>query len=888
MKMKNYKPLSLVFSSALILMSLLFGPVSAGMAQQGVDWTEPVNLSLSGLAKDPILFIDFQGTLHTIWTDDDRRYKYSRSTDDGATWETPRTASFPFNIKGPMPRFISDPTGAIHIFWLDRDGSLFYGQTTPANIIDEKSWQTNRRLASDVLDYDVILDSRGALQLAYIHNASGLSNPAGIYYMRTAPGGAGWSNSIDLYASEYFRSTKASDAFLRIAVTNTEPLQGVYVTWDNRSQKRVFMAGSEDSGVTWGEAQEIKGPQDTGGVGSPFNLNVAASGDHLLLIWQIGEPGSGKCSVSSQWSTDRGKTWGEITVIPGASTDCPDKSRFISAGDDYMVLQMTGQGDPGLMAWDGSRWSDAQSQARLPTLTNPLTYDAILFGCRNDLIHLDRLYVVGCDQGAGGDVWFLSRSLQPVKSWFSPLEAWSAPALIAGDSAQIQSLTSVTDLQGVFHSVWARTLISSDGSPVNTIEYAQWNGSEWTRPDAVISGLDSAPESLALAVDRQEKLLLSWVDGSRGELLFSWVNLGKASLSSEWAAPVGLPSPSNLIASPDMVVDGSGRIVVTYAVPLNEQRGIYVVQSTDSGQTWSAPVNVFDAVAVKWDEVDNPEIGLDQNGELHITFQRSSARSGQSLGLFYSHSLDGGVTWSQPQIISEGDVHWSETITYGRQTVHVLWQEYDGLVYANLSQISRDGGKTWSRPFSITGVNNDPTPVTASRDVSGKIHFIQLLKSSGAVSIKQDDLTLQDWVWDGSNWAFASDRNLSIRGEGIHYSAASGITSAGTLLALVSTSYSDTENQVQEEILAFSRYLGEKVEQGSATAVVIPTPDIPPTASPVPMLQPTQAVDPAVLYDDNTPTSSTQRNLVGMGIIGAVLLVTAVLLIRGRPASAKK
>lgn len=888
MNMKKTKSVLVLSLSCLVLLSLFFGQVSGGHAQEGDDWSAPVNLSLSGLAADPQLLIDFQGNLHVIWKDESVGYMYSQSADDGATWTYPRIASFPFNEKGAAPTIFGDPTGAIHIFWIGTDGALNYSQTTPAKIIDSAQWQTNRRLASSVLEYDVILDSRNALQLTYIHNASGLTNPAGIYYMRTAPGGAGWSDAINLYASEYFRSTTASEAFLRIAASNTAPVQSIYVTWDNRSQKRVFMAASVDGGVTWGEAQQVKGPQDTGGIGSPFNLNAAASGDKVLLVWQIGEPGSGKCSVSSQWSVDAGKTWGEITALPGGSTDCPESSQFLPSGEGPVVLRLSGRNDSTLMAWDGSQWSDPQAQTRLPTISNPLTFDTILLGCRFDLIRQDRLYVVGCDEGGGSDAWFLSRDLPPVEAWFSPQEAWSAPVLIAGDSARITSLVSVADSQGVLHSVWAQSGEAADGSTVNALEYVQWNDEGWTRPDGVITGLDSPPSQIALAVDNQEKLFTTWVDERRGELLFSWVNLGRATLASEWAKVVGLPSPSNLIASPDMVVDGSGRIVLVFAIPLNEERGIYIVQSTDSGQNWSAPVRVFDAVAAQWDEVDDPEIGLTLDGTLHIIFHRTSARSDESMGVFYTRSQDGGGSWSPPQTMSEGDVQWSEIIAYDRQTVHVLWQEYDGLVFANLSQISRDGGAAWSRPFSITGVNDNPTPVTAAVDTSGTIHFLQLLKAGGTISMKQDDLTLQDWVWDGSSWTFASDRNLSIRGEGLDYDLAGGVTSRGHLVASVSAEYSDLENHLQEEILAFNRYLGETAIPSEAPQVIIPTPAVLVTPTQVVIIEPTMSVDPQVLFDDNTSTTATQRNLVGMGIIGVALIVTALLLIRGRPGTAKK
>lgn len=884
--MRNKKTTFMLSLCLLLLASLIAAPTAH--AQEGSDWSAPINLSLSGLAADPNLLIDFQGNVHVFWLDDASGYKYSRSTDKGATWSTPVPASLPFYEKGPLPLLLSDPTGAIHIFWIDADANLMYGQTTPANLANSDQWQSNRRLASNVLAYDVILDKRNALQLTYIHNASGLANPAGIFYMRTAPGGAGWSNAKNLYVSEYFRSTKFNEAFLRIAASNTEPVQSIYVTWDNRSQKRVFMAASADGGSTWGEAQQVKGPQDTGGLGSPFNLNVAASGQNVLLVWQLGEPGSGKCTLSSQWSEDAGATWGEVTALPGGTTDCPEVTRFINPAAEDFVLQMTGQSDPILLAWDGSYWSDPQTQTRLPSITNPLTFDAILLGCRVDLIHEDRLYVAGCDESGGGDAWFLSRAIAPVEAWFAPLEAWSAPVQLAGDSAVITGQVSTPDPRGVVHSLWGQSATANDGSPINSIQYARWDGKTWSKPEAVIGGLDSAPAQLAVAVHDPDKLYAAWVDGTRGEMLFSWVNLERANLASEWAPMVGLPSPSNLIASPDMVVDASGRIVLVYAVPLNEERGIYVIQSADSGQTWSSPVRVFDAVTARLDRVDEPEIILDGNGRLHVIFRSLSARSEKSLGLLYSRSLDGGVTWSLPQVLSEGDVRWSELIGHGPDAVHALWQEFDGLVFANLSQLSRDGGVAWSRPYSITGVNNDETPVAASADSTGTIHFVQLLKAGESLSVKQDDLTLQDWVWDGTSWSFASDRNLSIRGRGLNYDVDAAVTSAGLLVASISAQYSDLENQVQNDVMTFSRYLGESATSPEAPDVLIPTPVIIATASMEPAVQPTQSVDMEVLYDDNVPTSATRRNMVGLIIIGVVLVGSALLLIRGRPRAARK
>lgn len=881
--MRKHKKSIFLNISLLAVVLFLLSNASPGFAQDDQGWSKPVNLSRSGLATNPMLVIDFRNVLHAIWVDNVDGYKYSQSA-DGITWTAPQTVKFPFDKKGFPPVMIADANGSIHIFWIDSAANLFYVQTTSSDLANPSNWQVTTRLSRNVLSYDVILDSRGILHLAYIRNASTEISPAGVYYSRSIVGGGSWSESIELYESEYFRSTKPDEANVRIAVSNSASTQKVYVTWDSRSQKRVFMAVSNDSGTSWGDAQQIKGPEDTGGIDAPFNLNVASSNNKVLIMWQVGEPGSAKCSVFSQASEDGGANWGDVISVSGGLTDCPTSSKFLSQNDNYMVTILNGVGDPTLMAWNGSQWSDPQPQTQLPAFSNPLTFDAILLGCRYDLISQNRLYVVGCDQGKGGDVWFLTRPLEPVENWFSPPTIWGGPVTISGKDEKISSLLSAADAKGNIHSVWVQSAVSNAANAKTSIEYTRWNGKELTNPEAVISSLDGIPLQMAINIDSQERILLSWVNGNSGDLLFSWANLDRANLASEWETPVSLPSVSNLNESPDIVVGGSGRIVIAYAVPLNENRGIYIVQSTDSGKTWSSPIQVFDAVSAEWEKVGNPKIGLSADGVLHLIFSRNSVRKGQPVGLYYSRSVDGGITWSDAQILSEGDIQWSDIACYDNSTVHVLWQEYDGLVFANLSQLSQDSGISWSRPFDVTGVNDVSTPVALAAKGIGQLHFVQLLKDNNATTIEQDNLILQDWKWTGSNWEFASSSDVIIEGKGLDYSLAAGITSDGYLGVSVSTEYSDPENNIRNEILNFNRFLKEANTDIVAipTIASIPTPMLLSGATEVPNVSPTQYVDLSALSNDNVPTTPLQRNIVGVVIVGVALIVIMLLLMRGR------
>lgn len=881
-KMKNYKLVLLISLGILVVFELLFGYPPQGRAQEDQDWTKPVNISLSGVAVEPFLVIDSDNVLHVIWVDEFDGYKYSQSA-DGVTWTKPQTVKFPFDKNGAPPVLLSDPNGLIHIFWISKDMDLFYAKTNPLNMSSPTKWQSKISLAKGVVNYDVNLDSQGVLHIAYIQIKSSTTRPAGIYYRRSKDGGiSSWNGEIKLYESEYLRSATGSESFVRIATSNTLPDQRVYVAWDIRLEKRVFMAVSSDSGKNWNEAQQIKGVEDTGGIDTPFNLNVAAANDKVLMMWQGGEAGTAKCTMFSQWSEDNGESWGDIYSVLGGGTDCPVSTKFIVQDEDHFVAILKGQVDPTLIAWNGKQWSDPQTQTRFPAFSNPLTYDSVLLGCRFDLVQKNRLYVVGCDQGGGGDVWFLSRSLEPVENWFSLPKTWGVPVIISGESEKISSLSSASDTEGVVHLIWAESSSPGDGSQKVTMEYASWDGKQWTRPEPVISSLDAIPMQMSFMIDTQERLLLSWVDPISGDLLFSWANLDGANLASNWDAPAALPSPSNLIDSPDIVVDGSGRIVVVYAIPLNEDRGIYIVQSTDRGVSWSSPVRVFDAVSARWEKIGSPKTSLSADGVLHLIFSRNSVRTGQPSGLYYSRSMDGGATWSDPQILSEADIQWSDIVSYDEQTVHVLWQEYDGLVFANLSQVSQDNGISWSKTLNITGVNDSSTSVALAADGSGKLHLFQLLKNSNVTTINQDNLILQDWKWNGSSWEFASSSDLVIEGKGRDYSLVADITPAGNLGVYMLVEYSDSENKIQNEILTLNRFLEEGDTLREPVAVLIPTPAISSDEADVPDDSPTQVADLFVFYDDNVGFSPKLRNIIGISILAVAMVVITIIVIRKR------
>ena len=290
---------------------------------------------------------------------------------------------------------------------------------------------------------------------------------------------------------------------------------------------------------------------------------------------------------------------------------------------------------------------------------------------------------------------------------------------------------------------------------------------------------------------------------------------------------------------------------------------------------------MFDGVASEWDVVDSPKITLSGDGNLHVLFTRQSIRNDQSVGMYYSQSQDGGISWSDSQNVSESVVSWSDIVAYGEQTIHRLWQEDNGLVVANLSQVSTDGGVSWGRLLDVTDVGEKVSPVTLATNSKGQLSFIQL-NIENFFGVGDDTLILHDWKWDGTLWNPETTREISLKSGGA-YSITAGITSENYLGVSLSTQYYDVTGTLKDQVISFSRFRDAIGDQSAVMVSIKPTPVLSsenpivfPDASPVP------TANSEILFDSNDPSEGVSKNLVGVALIVITAIAAFLLLIRRR------
>jgi hypothetical protein len=457
------------------------------------------------------------------------------------------------------------------------------------------------------------------------------------------------------------------------------------------------------------------------------------------------------------------------------------------------------------------------------------------------------------------------------------------PSILTSTTEQISPLAYVPD-QDYVHTLWLQSSMTSAAETNSKLVYSRWSSSNWSPAKDVMSGLHPISGEFSAAANGQGRLLLVWSDEKTGDLLFSWSSASKADSSSEWAVPIDLPSPSQWTSSPDMVVDASGKIVIVFAVPINEKRGIYLVESVDNGTTWSTPVMVFDAEAAGWIMVNNPKIGLTGDGRLHVMFTNYSGLTNQPAELYYSQSSDGGTTWSSPDIVSDGSVVWSDIVSYDSLIIHRLWQQDKDSVVANFDQMSTDGGESWGRATTITGVSSNVMPVTIASNSHGELHLIQLVEENVALYLKEYNLSVQDWRWNGEKWESQPFQEISIKGDSAKFSLAAGISSQGFLSVSLTASYRDLTGETKSEIYTIGRSVGVTEVAVTPDVAILPTSTTDPAVVSPTEIQPIPSVEPTPFPDlsGNEP-SAASKNLVGIILVLIVVgLVVFVFLRRAK------
>jgi hypothetical protein len=828
------------------------------------------------------MVVDEAGIIHVLWLDQYAGYFYRSG--DGETWTDAVQVDPPFDPFAPT--LVLGTNNRVHAFWIDDGGDLLLSRAAVDQLSFSSAWDSPRLMAQAVVKFVAGVDPQGVIELAYLHNDDVDGMPAGVYYQSSSDNGASWSAAQSLFQSAYLRSLVAANASIDMASAELGEGTWVYVGWDNRVRKNISLARSLNGGRSWDEPVMIDGP-DVGDPNTiPYSLRIEAEEEQALVVWLRRGIG-GNCSIFYRWSGDGGNNWSERRQIMEEYTGCPIDVDFVSAEDGLFLLQVAYLDRFYLLAWNGTQWSNPQQQTIISGFEDPDTLNVVRFECQRFRYFAPgaKLFFIGCDSGEGKDIWLTQRKLGDVGVWYPEATLWVSPLTLMSNQEVYRNpiiIASAGDMLNVF---WTQTdNRAMSGAKISSIHNLFWDGERWLRPAIVLDSLEGSAWDQAAEIDLENRLYVVWSGGDSGEVYFSWAAADQAYRSSDWTIPKRLPTPLAVGSSPVIQTSGQDKLYVVFAIPFNEARGVYLVSSVDSGDTWSEPTQIFNAVEYGWDMVDQPQLTVSEDGTLHVLFTRFSFPGGRgSISLHYSRSTDGGITWSQPTDVARQNVSWSRIVTGKGDLIHRIWNgldsfSYDSIVY---HQFSVDEGISWSNIEMISSPQLLGA-VDLDVDSAGNLHLVM------AVTFNTGEIGLEHWVRNGDSWSIDEGITLEQSGMITFDTLSIAITPSGQLGVLYSgTALADLRNRLGDQsIIAAGSHFVAYTERDLQvqTSIVGPLPTDTPSQIPseepesliIPEVSPTAeiSIEPPeeILIVEQIPSNNTWAGMI-LGVGLAVVLV---------------
>jgi len=724
------------------------------LAQPGKDvlrqdwkqiWSEPLNLSRSGAASEPVVVAGPDGTPQVFWWDQLDGLTNARW--DGEVWGAPVASPIYVyqEVRGEltpvpteaMPLLTPDAGGQIHAFWLGEPDE----ETGARPLMHSRlpvggtAWSASTAVTPSALVWHLEPDPAGTLHLAYVRPQHSAASPAGVYYARSTDGGVTWSVPEVLYRSVYFRLLSPEEAHVHVAAGGEGR---VYVTWDDPRLETAFYARSTDGGLAWEEPRALGDPEE----GAKRARVFFEQAGEPLLLWEAIRA-TGPCALYQQQAAAGGPPQRVLEEL----ARCPEEVEFLRTAAGRVLVVTSGGGGLTLAAWDSSvdQWSEPKGLGF--SFEDPELERQVYLGALRATLAGEALAVVG--QGQDGDVWFLESGVSALEWAFAPPSPWSEPVALSQGEGQPGLPAVATDAEGDVHVLWSEA--PGEGLPGEDLHYAGYTGTRWTQPVEVLRSPEGKAEQPAL-VAVVDRLHAVWSGGRNGQILYSRAYVRDAYAPGGWSEPQPLPTPGDVGSAPVIVADLAGTFHVVYAVPLNEGRGVYYTRSDDGGEIWSEPQVIFDAAAAGWAMVDHPSLAVDEFGTLHVAWVRAPLPgSGLPDGVYYSRasavdeSLRPGQAWSEPVQVAEGAYDWPRLAALPAGQVHLLWGEASGSS-GWTHQWSVDGGVGWTRPERVGRFAGVPGPVALVGDGAGTLHL---------VGVGEDDageLALLYTTWTDERW----------------------------------------------------------------------------------------------------------------------------------------
>lgn len=307
-------------------------------------------------------------------------------------------------------------------------------------------------------------------------------------------------------------------------------------------------------------------------------------------------------------------------------------------------------------------------------------------------------------------VLFLSSAINPIALSAQSALRWSPAQRIRGFANDSDPPYLVADQNRTVHAFNSQWV----GGDLAVL-YSQWSpGKNWTTPvDILLSPKARQATVQGVFLDPKGILHLIFFGGTEfdADIYYTEAPAASAANAGSWSPPKSIGTYAGKLISASLVGDNQGNLFVVYSGN-RDGNGLYSVQSSDGGNTWSNATTIFLTDSTNsW--AFTVRTTLDSRGSLHAVWTLKN-RQGLGEAVYYAHLESGQKQWSLPttlQTVRGGDYQadWAAIIYYKNELF--VFYDYGSPPHRWLRR-SSDSGRTWTtevRPFaSVTGEDGSP------------------------------------------------------------------------------------------------------------------------------------------------------------------------------------
>jgi len=277
------------------------------------------------------------------------------------------------------------------------------------------------------------------------------------------------------------------------------------------------------------------------------------------------------------------------------------------------------------------------------------------------------------------------------------------PSLVVIDSALIQKvIVGWRDSRLGNNNIQYRVAVSNDGG--NTFQ-----------PSVQVSSHSDSPVNINgnLAADAGGNIYAAWFRDTGGNIGNTWFSRSSDG-GYTWTTMVVAFSGAQFSEPCEIVARENGEALIVVSHDQFSKKNLIAVTTTDSGNTWTN--YQFTSYSDFQEIMQYHTTMVDDSGTVHIvwTYEKNT----QDFKILYAQSTDFGQTWSAPVQVSDNGLtlmqswnynseQWPSIVKSDNNKLYVTWcDQRDGLSTNNHDvyiSISSDNGLTWDTDLKING-----------------------------------------------------------------------------------------------------------------------------------------------------------------------------------------